>query len=203
MKKNAIAALAAIMALSATACSNNSGSANSASTANTSTMATNVPATSESEQSATDQNTSAPESVPTQEASAPGSDVDLQAVYDKIMAAQENPGDIIMFPESSDHIINSFYSGLTDLDIKQMVLYMPPVTGNACEILLVEASDSENADKAEAIMKARVKVGADDTTYPEVAEVWQTHAMVERSGDLLCMIALPMSCNVPDDVFAL
>ena len=196
MKKYAIAALVAIMALSSTACSGNTNSAGAAGTAGSSEASgsevttAETPATADASDSGTAGSTAE-------------SGVDLQAIYDKIIAAQDNPDDIIMFPETSEDYFNGIYSGLLALDLKQTLFYLPPVTGNACEILLVEAADSENADKAEAIMKARVKTGADDTTYPEVAEVWQTHAMVERSGNLLCMIALPMSCTVPDDVFAL
>lgn len=197
MKKYAIAALAALMMTSAAACSANTVSSSGSSSSAAEPDSGSSAATAEASTAETpDDNQSGSES-------APESGADLQAVYDKIIAAQDNPDDIIMFPETSEDYFNGFYSGLLDLDIKQKLLYMPPVTGNACEILLVEAADSENADKAEAIMKARVKIGADDITYPEVAEVWQTHAMVERSGNLLCMIALPMSCNVPDDVFAL
>lgn len=196
MKKYAIAALVAIMALSSTACSGNTNSAGAAGTAGSSEASgsevttAETPATADASDSGTAGSTAE-------------SGVDLQAIYDKIIAAQDNPDDMIMFPETSEDYFNGIYSGLLELDLKQTLFYLPPVTGNACEILLVEAADSENADKAEAIMKARVKTGADDTTYPEVAEVWQTHAMVERSGNLLCMIALPMSCTVPDDVFAL
>lgn len=196
MKKYAIAALVAIIALSSTACSGNTNSAGAAGTAGSSEASgsevttAETPATADASDSGTAGSTAE-------------SGVDLQAIYDKIIAAQDNPDDMIMFPETSEDYFNGIYSGLLELDLKQTLFYLPPVTGNACEILLVEAADSENADKAEAIMKARVKTGADDTTYPEVAEVWQTHAMVERSGNLLCMIALPMSCTVPDDVFAL
>ena len=196
MKKYAIAALVAIMALSSTACSGNTNSAGAAGTAGSSEASgpevttAETPATADASDSGTAGSTAE-------------SGVDLQAIYDKIIAAQDNPDDMIMVPETSEDYYNGIYSGLLELDLKQTLFYLPPVTGNACEILLVEAADSENADKVEEIMKARVKTGADDTTYPEVAEVWQTHAMVERSGNLLCMIALPMSCTVPDDVFAL
>lgn len=204
MKKYAIAALAAIMALSATACSNNNASSadSTVSTSSTSSAAPDTSSASGTAQAATAEGAATAET-PAQDESGTESGADLQAIYDKIIAAQDNSDDIIMFPESSDDIINGFYPGLTELNLTQKLLYMPPVTGNACEILLIEAADSENADKAEEIMKARVKMGADDTTYPDVAEVWQAHAMVQRSGNLLCMIALPMSCNVPDDVFAL
>lgn len=128
---------------------------------------------------------------------------DLEEVYNKIMAVQTTPDDIIMFPETNEDYVNGLYPGLLDLDIKNMVFYVPPVTGNACEILLLEAADSNSADKAEKIMQDRVDSAASDTIYPDVAEVWARNAKVERSGNKLCMIVLPDSAVVPDDVFAL
>lgn len=203
MKKHVIAALAVVMMISASACSANTVNSSGSSSASGSSSSAAEPDSGSSAATAETSAAETPDDNQSGSESAPESSADLQAIYDKIIAAQDNPDDIIMFPETSEDYFNGFYSSLLDLDIKQKLLYMPPVTGNACEILLVEAADSENADKAEAIMKARIKTGADDTTYPEVAEVWQAHARVERSGNLLCMIALPMSCNVPDDVFAL
>lgn len=128
---------------------------------------------------------------------------DLEEIYNKIMAVQTVPDDIIMFPETTKDIVNGLYPGLLDLNIKNMVFYVPPVTGNACEILLLEAADSDSADKAEKIMQERIDSSASDTIYPDVAEVWARNARVERSGNKLCMIVLPDSAVVPDDVFSL
>lgn len=206
MKKLVFAAAAAIIAVALTGCSsdNSVNSAESSSQAGSTTS--QVQASSEAESTPAES-----VAVPaTAEESAQGTidqpaaeTSDLSDIYDKIMAQQPAPDDIIMFPESDPFYINGLYPGLTDLNITELALYAPPVTGNACEILLVKAADSDNADKAEKIMQNRVDEAANDTLYPEVADVWKRNARVERSGDMLCMIVLPDSAVIPDDVFSL
>ncbi|MGN1341315.1 MAG: DUF4358 domain-containing protein [Oscillospiraceae bacterium] len=127
---------------------------------------------------------------------------DLQAIYDKIIASQTGD-ELVMLPESAPEIMDSYYAGLSDLELKQQLLYMAPVTGFACEVMLVEAKDSENADKAEEIFRGRIELGSSEDFYPETAAAWQTNAQVQRSGNLVCMIALPEGHDIPDDVFAL
>lgn len=203
MKKYMIAAMAALMALSATGCAGSNTSTSSGSPADSSSAAdVSTPAAADDSAPATAED-SAPAASSAETSSDAESTADLQAVYDKIMALQDDSDDIIMFPETATEYLDGLYSGMSALDLKQILFYLPPVTGNACEILLIEAADSDNADKAEKIMKERVESAASDTVYPDVAEVWANHASVQRSGNLLCMIVLPMSCNVPDDVFAL
>lgn len=194
MKKiTALAAMAALIATALTGCASTNES--SVSTPDTSvSTAESTPADSTSQD---DSQTSAAD---TKESEAAG---DLQSVYDKIMAQQPAENDIIMFPESSEDLINGYYPGLSDIEFKDFLLFMPPVTGNACEILLVEAADSAGADKTEQIMQARVDQAASDTVYPDVAEVWAKNAKVERDGNRVCMIVLPNDCVVPDNVFAL
>lgn len=130
------------------------------------------------------------------------STADLQAIYDKIMATQ-NGDELVMLPETSPEIIDSYYAGLSDVVLTQQLYFAAPITGFACEVMLVEAEDSENADKAEEIFRARIELGASDDFYPETAAAWQNNAQVQRSGNLVCMIALPEGNHIPDDVFAL
>lgn len=187
MKKYTAAIILAALIASMTACSN---------AANSSTV-------SQESAASTAQSAATAETPAASNEAAAADGADLQEVYDKIIAAQTSADDIIMFPDSTPEIIKGFYPGLDELDLKQMYLYMPPVTGNACEILLLEAADSQTADKAQAICSERVKRAAEDTTYPEVSDVWQRNAKVERSGNLICMIVLPDGCTIPDDVFSL
>lgn len=201
MKKYTAAIILAALIASMTACSN---AANSSTISQESTSSAAQAESSAEESAASTAQSAATAETPAASNEAAAADgVDLQAVYDKIIAAQTSADDIIMFPDSTPEIIKGFYPGLDELDLKQMYLYMPPVTGNACEILLLEAADSQTADKAQAICSERVKRAAEDTTYPEVSDVWQRNAKVERSGNLICMIVLPDGCTIPDDVFSL
>ena len=127
--------------------------------------------------------------------------LDLHAVYQAIIDAQDDPDGLVMFEESNPELINSYYVGLSDVEIDDMLLCMPPVTGFACEIMLIKASDGANAEKAEQVFANRIKRGENDGC--EAGDVWQTNAQVQRSGLYVCMVALPTEYTIPDDVFSL
>ena len=135
-------------------------------------------------------------------ASSAGGEVSFDAVYKGILDAQENTDELIFFPEEGADAIESLYPGLTALDPTRLQLYLPPVTGYACEILLVEVAEGD-VDAAKAILQDRIDSGAGDTGYPENAVLWQNNAQVQVQGNCLCMIALPDGYTIPENVLAL
>ena len=137
-------------------------------------------------------------------ASSAGGEVSFDAVYQGILDAQKDSGqeELIFFPEEGADAIESLYPGLTALDPTRLQLYLPPVAGYACEILLVEVAEGD-VDAAKAILKDRIDSGAGDTGYPENAVLWQNNAQVQVQGNCLCLIALPDGYTIPENVFAL
>ena len=135
-------------------------------------------------------------------ATSSGGEVSFDAVYQGILDAQENTDELIFFPEEGADAIESLYPGLSALNPSRVQLYLPPVTGYACEILLVEVAE-DSVDAAKAILQARVDSAANDTGYPENAVLWQSNAQVQVQGNCLCMIALPDGYTIPENVFAL
>ena len=130
------------------------------------------------------------------------SEISFDAVYQGILDAQENADELVFFPEESADAIESLYPGLSALNPVRLQLYLPPVTGFACEILLVEVAEGD-VDAARAILQDRIDSGASDTGYPENAVLWQSNAQVQVQGSCLCMIALPDGYTIPENVFAL
>ena len=128
--------------------------------------------------------------------------ISFDAVYQGILDAQENTDELIFFPEEGADAIESLYPGLNALNPSRIQLYLPPVTGYACEILLVEVAEGD-ADAAKAILQDRIDSGAGDTGYPENAVLWQNNAQVQVQGNCLCLIALPDGYTIPENVFAL
>lgn len=130
---------------------------------------------------------------------------DLEALYQAIIAAQpeEKQGEIFMFPEENPELIEMMYEGLGALTIEEKVFYVAPVTGFACEVMLIKAADEASAQAAYDIFTARIQKGADDTFYPDTAALWATNAQAQRKGLYVCMVALPEGCAIPEDVFAL
>ena len=133
--------------------------------------------------------------------SSAGGEISFDAVYQGILNAQENTDELIFFPEEGADAIESLYPGLSDLKPVRLQLYLPPVTGYACEILLVEVAEGD-VDAARAILQARIDSAAGDTGYPENAVLWQSNAQVQVQGNCLCLIALPEGYTIPENVFA-
>lgn len=135
-------------------------------------------------------------------ATSSGGEVSFDAVYQGILNAQENTDELIFFPEEGADAIESLYPGLSALNPSRVQLYLPPVTGYACEILLVEVAEGD-VDAAKAILQDRIDSGANDTGYPENAVLWQNNAQIQVQGNCLCLIALPDGYIIPENVFAL
>ena len=128
----------------------------------------------------------------------------VSSFYDAILAVQpEDAGDLIFFEESNPALINSFYPGLDGIELSQQAFYMPPIATHPCEIVLVEVKDAANVQAVVDIFRARIDLGADNTTYPESAAGWQLYAQVQCSGNFVCMIVLPKGYNIPENVFEL
>lgn len=128
--------------------------------------------------------------------------LNLEDVYQSIIDAQESTDDIALWPEESAEIIESFYPGLSSVELKQQVLYMHPVTGAPCEIMLVEVANSDDVQTVKDIFNARIELGSNDEFYPDNAAGWINNAVTQSEGNYVAMIVLPDSCTVPENVFA-
>lgn len=105
--------------------------------------------------------------------------------------------DVVLFPEESTDNIEALYPGLTAVETKQLVVYLPPVMGNACEVVLAEAANAADAETVRAILQKRVDDAANDTTYPENAEGWKNRAVVTVNGNYVAMAVLPEGVELP------
>ena len=129
-------------------------------------------------------------------------ELDLEAVYQSIIDAQENADEIALLPEDNADIIESFYAGLGAIELKQQLLYMHPVTGAPCEIMLVEVADESDVQAVKDIFAARIALGSDDDFYPDNAAGWINNAQIQSSGSYVAMLVLPDGCTIPENVFA-
>ena len=121
-----------------------------------------------------------------------------------MLAAQPTDAEALIFFEESDpNLIDSFYPGLEEIELNQQVFYMPPIATHPCEIVLVEVADAADVQAVTDIFRARIELGADNTTYPESAAGWQNYAQVQQSGNFVCMIVLPQGYVIPENVFEL
>lgn len=131
-------------------------------------------------------------------------DLALNDVYQSLLDQQpQDAEELVMLPESSPDIIDSFYPGLNDIELKQQVYYLAPVTGFATEVMLVEAANADDMDAVKEIFVQRITIGSDESgCYPETAAVWSSRAVVQTSGNYAAMIVLPEGYTIPDNIFA-
>lgn len=130
--------------------------------------------------------------------------IDLNAVYDAIMA--EQPAELeplVLLPETNTELIYSVYPNLENVDTNQMVYYCPAVMGYPCEIMMIETKTQREADYAYDVFLDRIDNGAADTAHPENADGWTNRAEVHQDGVYVAMIVLPDGYEIPSNVFYL
>ena len=138
-----------------------------------------------------------------EKAEGPAPGTELSVFYQAVLDAQpEGAEELILFEEFNPDLIASFYPGLESIELNQQVFYMPPIATHPCEIVMVEAKNSEDAEKVAEIFLARIDLGSDNSHYPESAEGWKLYAQVQRSGNFVCMIVLPAGNVIPENVVA-
>ena len=130
-----------------------------------------------------------------------GQALDMEAVYQNILVTINADEEFILFPESNPAIIEELYEGLSAVELNQTVFYIHPITGFACEIMLVEVANDSDVQTVKDIFEGRITLGKDDTFYAETAALWKTNAQVQASGNYVCMIALPTGYEIPENVF--
>ena len=128
--------------------------------------------------------------------------LDLETVYQSLMDAQSEPEDMVLLPESDETLLESFYPGLKDVRCSQRLVYFAPVSGFACEVVMVEVEDEADVRTVQDIFQARIDAGAADTIYPATADAWARLAQVQSDGKYVAMLALPESAFGPENVFS-
>ena len=128
--------------------------------------------------------------------------IDLGAAYQSLLDMQADTGkeDLALFAESDAGLIESFYAGLSGINLKQRVFYMAPVTGYACEVMLVEAADKSDVQRIDEIFQNRINIGA-TTGSGDTRDLWANNAVVQTSGSCVAMIVLPDGYVIPENIF--
>ncbi|MBQ9765229.1 MAG: DUF4358 domain-containing protein [Lachnospiraceae bacterium] len=130
--------------------------------------------------------------------------LDLEAVYQAILAAQGENSSLVLFPETKDsEYLAQLYPGLSNIESKQQVAYIAPITGFATEIILVEVTNSADLATLKNIFQSRIEVASSDVTYPETAALWRKNAQIQTAGNYIGMIVLSDEYIIPENVFYL
>lgn len=115
-------------------------------------------------------------------------DVNLEEFYETIFTDPENTP--AMMPLDAE-MLEGFYPGLSAIELKQTVAYMPVMTAVACEIVMVECANASDVETVKNIFKARIDTQvADSHNYPAVIEAWEKEAQVVSNGNYVAMIVI-------------
>ena len=131
--------------------------------------------------------------------------INLDDVYNAIIYEQpeEKREELILFKETNEELINSYYEGLADIKLAEKNIYMHPV-GYACEIALVKANTIEDVEKIKNIFGARIQKGIEVEMCDSASqEIWKTRAEIQTKDKYVCLIVLPDGYNIPKEVFSL
>ena len=131
-------------------------------------------------------------------------DVDLEKAYETGMAAIEKQvGDApVMERETDAEILEMMYPGIGEINAKQLVVYVSPMSGMPAEVVMIETQNSNDAKKAEDIFKTRVETQSADSFYPTTVAQWKNAAKVTTNGNIVVMAVMPEGVALPREFLA-
>ena len=131
-------------------------------------------------------------------------DVDLEKAYETGMAAiKKQVGDApVMERETDAEILEMMYPGIGKIDVKQLVVYVSPMSAMPAEVVMIETKTANDAKKAEDIFKTRVETQSADSFYPTTVAQWKNAAKVTMNGNIVVMAVMPEGVALPREFLA-
>lgn len=132
-------------------------------------------------------------------------DVDLTEIYASMEEVCDwwTEGYMEDIPED---MLELYYPGLAALEPEQLIARTPVMSAAVNEVVLVKCKSSEDADKAQEILQARIDYQVGDETnpggawYPESIEQWEK-TTVQRQGNYLALLAVADTQSQLEDIF--
>lgn len=144
-----------------------------------------------------------PSPSPSQGAAAPG---DLNGFYAGLFDKYENFN--ATMPVEGEFLA-AYYAALSDISLKQQLIYMPKMSAVACEIALVEVENAADVQKVKDIFQARIDYqtgangGAPGACYPATVESWEANSRVVVNGNRVMLIVGDYCDDIAADFNAL
>ena len=113
--------------------------------------------------------------------------VDLKAFYTDVAANYSLSG---MMTEMTDsELMDTYFPGLSAVELKQQALYYTMITMNNGEISMVEVSDSADVETVKAAFQSRVDSMINGGAwYPEPTRIWTDCSRVVSYGNYVLMV---------------
>ena len=121
-------------------------------------------------------------------------DIDLAGFCTTIQEDYEWPALMsLMEDDSLREMLDSSYSGLSDIPTRQCEVYMAAMSAVVGEIALVEVEDAEDVKSVEDIFQARIAYQVGDETnpggawYPTSIEGWEKDSCIASNGNYIML----------------
>lgn len=114
--------------------------------------------------------------------------VDLSAFYDSQTTAY-GEGNFPAMMALDGEALDAFYPGLSDLQPKQCLVYMPMITAVAAEYALVEVSSADQVETVKSIFQSRIDYQVEQGAfYPATVEKWQNSTRIVSNGNYVMLV---------------
>ena len=105
--------------------------------------------------------------------------VDLTAYFDSLVQSQG--WDENYMADMPDDMLDTYYPGLRDIETRQFIAKAPMMSAVVNEIVLMECTSPEDAQKAADILNQRVTEQADGGAwYPASMEAWEDAQVISN-----------------------
>lgn len=103
--------------------------------------------------------------------------------------------------EEIPEMLDSYYPGLFDLELKQVHIYIPMMSAVAYEVVLIEAANAADVETISGILQERISGQiSNQHNYPMVIEAWQNNAHIVSHGNYI-MLAVGDDASAYVDAF--
>lgn len=124
--------------------------------------------------------------------------VDLAAFYNKVITSVSEDDRPFMV-EYDTEMANAWYPGLSDVELKQRVMYQAGISAVPVELIFVECADPADVSTVKNIFQTRVNNMVNDHfNYPFVVETWTNEAKVLTKGNYVALIVIPADSGIMD-----
>ena len=115
------------------------------------------------------------------------SDVDLTACFDQML--KDAGFDESYMTDLEGEMLDSYYSGLSEIPTKQFLAKAPMMSGVVNEVVLMQCENEDDAARAVTILQQRITDQAEGGAwYPESMEAWGRGQVIQH-GTYVAMIA--------------
>ena len=115
------------------------------------------------------------------------SDVDLTACFDQML--KDAGFDESYMTDLEGEMLDSYYSGLSEIPTKQFLAKAPMMSGVVNEVVLMQCENEDDAARAVTLLQQRITDQAEGGAwYPESMEAWGRGQVIQH-GTYVAMIA--------------